>query len=541
MEYTSGQTKALTDIQKMIDSKIDGYYLLAGYAGTGKTTLIENIVNYANSRGKGVSIMAPTNNAVKVIKKKMKEVGLTNTPQTIHKSLFGEPEKDSYGRITFGKPKNIENSVIIVDESSLLDESLLEKLLQATRNKKNQVIFLGDGFQLEPVGKDPKLFDILKDKTSFGKKFNINIYDATQLTEVRRQSLDSNILKLATGFRKTNKTFVFDESKKDVKIMKNKDDFYTTFYESMKKNEDAVMVVATNKERNSINQKAREFKFGKGVGVLETGDVLVSIGNSETVANGEMLIVKKINDDFDNMIDNTYTIPIQTEGGDYRNITFADHQITLTKITDENGIDQTIMLVPNNLVSSLYHQVLGDAIAKSNDELKSLLMNQGLLKSNQSGYYVDKSVIITTYGYAITAHKSQGGQWKKVFVNQNYVANSWNPARWLYTAITRASDELYLLEGGYKRLSTKEIDDLIFDVTSKGVTNKVDSEYLDYTEIPNIDESNKFIPPPTEPGYTEEEDDRFSPIKNKIPNRNKQINKAQDIASKWIEDSNCKR
>jgi hypothetical protein len=113
-------------------------------------------------------------------------------------------------------------------------------------------------------------------------------------------------------------------------------------------------------------------------------------------------------------------------------------------IIDEKGKYKTLLLIPGLDRPSMYHGEILIA-SRSNSELRQFLNTEGLIRSTKEKVILDPKLIIGTYGYAITGHKSQGSQWSKVFVNQNYVAPTWNGARWYYTAITRAANDVIVM------------------------------------------------------------------------------------------------
>lgn len=421
LEYTSKQTKALADIQDLIDANKQGYYLLAGYAGTGKTTIAENIAVYAQSHGRPVFVLAPTNKATKVLGDKFKNAGVTPEISTIHRAIYGEPDPETGDWI----PKaNLKNAVIVVDESSMIEKSVMADLIENTK-KNNVIVFMGDSFQLEPVGDDSGLFkgeiEQVKDNKS-------------ELTEVRRQSFDSNVLKLATLMRIDNKAYVPTVSVEDVKVSKSRDEFISDFRKSVKNNEDSVMIVATNPERMAMNTVARIEKFGSSRKVLNDGEVLAAVANSVDVSNSEIFKIASVRDE-GTKHELTFKFGNKTQTFD----------MYLSYVVLENGKEVKVMHFPQLDRPSLYHGQILQAMRESNRELFENLDNGSDIIYTKKGSKLSPAIVISTYGYAVTAHKSQGSQWSKVFVNQNYSAPTWNPARWFYTAVTRSSKDVIIL------------------------------------------------------------------------------------------------
>jgi hypothetical protein len=420
IDYTQGQTKALTDIANLIDKGGDGYYLLAGYAGTGKTTIAENIAKYGTQSGKAISVLAPTNKAAKVLNDKLKSTGVTSEATTIHSAIYGEPDPDTGEWVA---KSDIKNSVIIVDESSMIAKEVMEDLLRLTKGKNNTIIFMGDSFQLEPVGEDSGLF---KEKVT-----EVN-NSKSELTEVKRQSLDSDILKVATVIRNDKVAYVPETSTKDFKITNSKNEFIQNFKQSVKNNDDVAMIVATNAERIFMNKLARGAKFGENVeNIINPNETIISIANSSEYSNSELFNVKNLRGE-----------PTK------HSITFTDnygkesrYDIYLAYVVNDNNKEIPILLLPTIDKPSVYHAQILKAARESSSGLYNALSGW-IFTTNRGAEKLSPALTIGTYGYAITAHKSQGSQWDKVYVNQNYVIPGSDAARWFYTAVTRAAKEV---------------------------------------------------------------------------------------------------
>lgn len=444
IDYTEGQIKALSDIQNLIDTDNQGYYLLAGYAGTGKTTIAENIARYAQLKGRDSVVLAPTNKAAKVLNDKLKAAGVKSEASTIHKAIYGEPNPLT-GEWVIGS--EIKNSVLIIDESSMISKELMEDLMTSTK-RNNILIFMGDSFQLEPVGEDSGLF---KGKVTEVKN------NQTELTEVKRQSLDSNVLKVATLTRIEKKPYVPSSTISDFKVTKSRNEFVSDFKSSIKNNEDAVMIVATNNERVAMNNVARNEKFGEKINSLNKGDVMISVANSTAYPNSEIFEISNI------IYSEEQKIVLETKDGKT-----STYDGFFTNVITKDGKNVTMLHMPLLDKPSFYHAQLLQYARKNNNFMK-YLYEKGLILETQKGIKLSPNLVIATYGYAVTAHKSQGSQWAKVFVNQNYVAPSWNSARWYYTAITRSSKDVIVLNTG-NNVSISEADinkKLDFNVSDK--------------------------------------------------------------------------
>jgi len=449
IDYTAGQQKALTEIENLINDDKQGYYLLAGYAGTGKTTIAENIAKAARQAGRGLLVLAPTNKAAKVLNDKLKSKGAAAEPTTIHKAIYGEPDPDT------GEWKvsaTIKNSVVIIDESSMISNEIMNDLINATQNN-NILIFMGDSFQLEPVGEDSGLFTGKVEQVKDSK---------TELTEVKRQSLDSNVLKVATLARTDGKAYVPSESIEDFKVVPSKNDFVSDFRKSVKNNEDSVMIVATNRERLIMNNVARLEKFGENRKVLEKTDKLISIANATDLPNSETFEIAELRGE---PIKHSLTFDFNGKESKF--------DVYLTYFVGKDNVDRLMLFFPEVDRPSLYHSQILKAMRDSNQELYNALDNDADIIQTKKGPKLNPNIVIGTYGYAITAHKSQGSQWEKVFVNQDYVAPTWNGARWYYTAITRSSKDVVVFPSpNLTKISPADIELKINNIAAPDVQLK---------------------------------------------------------------------
>jgi len=426
--YTSLQKKALNEIADLIDNNKEGCYLLAGYAGTGKTTLVENILKYATQRGKETKVTAPTGKAINVLRGKLADKNVFTSLGTIHSTIYGEPDENGDWTLN----KSLENSIIVVDESSMIEDSVMKDLLRATKQGNNLVIFLGDGFQLEQVGEKTDLFEVLNTPSKFENQYGVKILGSTQLTEVKRQGEGSKILEVATLMRSTNRNIVPSETVGDFKIVNSIGTFTQEFKDSIASGEDSIMIVSTNKEKISMNLEARKAKFGSERKVVEDDEVLVSLSNSADYANSETFVVDKVEEILPK---ERITLSFKEKG----QFEEREYDVYPVFVRTNDGHSKLVLNFPTIDKPSVYHGQILQALSSS-PGLRDLL--DPYILHTKKGAKLSPAVTISTYGYALTAHKSQGSQWKKVFVNQSYVAPSWNGARWFYTAITRASDEV---------------------------------------------------------------------------------------------------
>lgn len=406
--YTAHQEAALNEIAAFLCSNKAASYILAGYAGTGKTTIAENIVKYGLALNRECIITAPTNQAVKVLKDKFGDIKVVF--KTLHSTLYGSPDPDTgtwVPSVTFKA-----YHVILVDEASMISQSVYADLIHEVQSAKAKVIFFGDSFQLEPVGDDPEILQ--------NKNF--------ELTEVKRQGISSEILLYATCLRNLKQIIIPSESRGEVQIL-GKQATARAFLQSVIHNENSIFIIGTNKARLILNEKARQVKFGEhATDEPQNGDRILFIGNGTHFVNGDRMTLENVT---------TITaknLPIKGSSQDFPSFLRA-YLIT--------NYSKKILLLPNIEKSSVYHAQFLDA----NEHFPTGWYDKNVINHK---YELSKEVSIATYGYVITAHKSQGSQWEKVFVHQDAFRS--NP-RWLYTAVTRAEKELTLTSesSSYKR------------------------------------------------------------------------------------------
>jgi exodeoxyribonuclease-5 len=427
-------------------------FVLKGYAGTGKTTILSSIINNLWKIKKSGVLMAPTGRAAKVL------ANYTNSEaNTIHKKIYF-PKKNSSGNIDFVLQVNkSKNTIFIIDEASMISSasqnkklfdttSLLSDLIQFVYSGHNcKIIFIGDTAQLPPVNSrlSPSLDpEYLKDN------YNKNVV-TIELDEVVRQEVLSGILNNATILRESLVNKTFDQFKfnlknfKDIIRLEDGEDIInslTDSYNTLGKEETA-LIVRSNKRANLYNQQIRNrILFNENE--LSCGDNLMVVKNnyhwvkstSEAgfIANGDIIKILEIN-----RIVDLY---------DFR---FAEVTIQMIDYPKMKAFDTVLMLDTINLetpslnyekANHLYNEVMKDYISEK-------VKYKRFLKVKNNKYF---NALQVKFSYAITCHKSQGGQWDSVFVEQPYLPNGIDKdfIRWLYTALTRAKEKLYLI--GFK-------------------------------------------------------------------------------------------
>ncbi len=449
---TNSQELLLENLVEFIfDKSKETLFIIKGYAGTGKTTTISTVVNNLWKIGKKAVLLAPTGRAAKVIS------GYSNRQAfTIHKKIYF-PKKNKAGGVDFTlQPNKHTNTIFIIDEASMIPDSpsnaklfengsLLDDLMSYVYSGVNcKIIFIGDTAQLPPVklSISPAL-DAQKLELNYNK-----IVTEIELNEVMRQHSDSGILINATELRLILANNGFDEFKFQlgfpdlIRLVDGYEieDAINTAYDNIGV-EDTAFIVRSNKRANQYNQQIRS-KIRGQENEISTGDFVMVVKNNYFwlkdssdagfIANGDICEVLQIY--------NTKELygfrfaEVKVRMIDYPNQKPFDTVLLLDTLTSESP---SLTYEESN---KLYQEV-GKDFAHEKSKYKQFL---GIKKSK---YF---NALQVKFSYAVTCHKSQGGQWKTVFIEQPYLPDGQNIEylRWLYTAVTRAQEKVYLI--GFK-------------------------------------------------------------------------------------------
>lgn len=430
----------------------DEIFVLKGYAGTGKTTVISTIVNHLKDIDKKYVLLAPTGRAAKVISSYAQKPAFT-----IHKKIYF-PKSDKDAGISFIMQTNRhKNTLFIVDESSMISDtnfesklfengSLLDDLISYVYSGTNcKIIFLGDTAQLTPVHMDisPAL-----NTDSLAVNYNKEV-DFIELDEVMRQEEGSGILFNATELRELLKINFIDNFKFSVKgfkdIIRLSDSYdvqnaINTAYSNYGL-EETTFIVRSNKRANQYNKQIRTKILDKESD-LSTGDFLMVVKNnyfwlkeeSEAgfIANGDIIEIMEI-------------FGLQELYG----FNFAKVKIRMIDYPDQNSFETVLLLdTITSESSSLTYEKSNELYQEIMKDYKNETSKYKKFKKVKENVYFN--ALQVKFSYAITCHKSQGGQWNSVFIEQPYLPDGINREyiRWLYTAITRAKEKLYLI--GFK-------------------------------------------------------------------------------------------
>lgn len=448
-KVNSDQEKAIDLISNFIfQSQERGIFILKGYAGTGKTKLISAITKALPGIKWRSVLLAPTGRAAKVLSAYSQRPAFT-----IHKKIFRK-QSDESGTFQFYLAENLHrHTLFIVDEASMISaneggenlfQNILENLFEYVYSGENcKLILVGDNAQLPPIGSNesPAL-----DSDYLKSAFYLNISHA-ELKEVARQKNESGILYNATNLRlrltRDNEGFVFPKLNTFNDFIRlNGEDLEDELNTSLSKyGEDNVIIITrSNKQAKLFNQAFRnrvklyeeDLCVGDKLMVVKNNYFWLPESNLEAgfIANGDTIELTKI-------INREELYGFRfceccVSFKDYPNL--PEFQLKL--ITDCLYTDHPSLTSEQQ--KELYEAVMEDVKNEPNRSVRSAYVRK-------SNYYNSLQV---KFSYAITCHKSQGGQWPVVFIDQGFLKEEQldkNLLRWLYTAITRATDKVYLI------------------------------------------------------------------------------------------------
>ena len=474
VELTDGQRTLIPKLEAFLKIEPIGVFLLKGYAGTGKTFMMKGVVDYLTRQHRDVVLLAPTGRAAKVLGTRVKR-----RASTMHSHLYGKTElmnpndPDEFRLVSELTLNTDANDVVyIVDEASMVSDRAVEggilrfgsgQLLsdffhfvsEGDRNLTRKVIFVGDVAQLPPVHmtESPALSAQYLDDN-----FGIKAFEHV-LSDIVRQEADSGIMRTSLDLREAIKRHDY----RAPKVPFSEFDDLTPItpremadlcFEVMgrKITRHAVMIAHSNKRVQELNFALRAHLF-PGVEEVTVGDKLMIIMNTRInenfVCNGDFAQVVRVGGVV------TRTVPLPKERlkyGGFRErepLALRFREVTLRLRNEEGELYTTDGLIIENELEmmaapnlSLIIQGLLIDFAKRHSHLKK--------KSSQYQEALAKDPYVNAwhvrYGYAVTCHKSQGGEWEHVFVDCGWHKPDLDQSyfRWLYTAVTRAKKHLYL-------------------------------------------------------------------------------------------------
>jgi exodeoxyribonuclease-5 len=443
---TPGQRLLVEKLSKFVFSDNErSAFVLKGYAGTGKTTIIGALVKALPEVKMRCVLLAPTGRAAKVLSNYSGQQALT-----IHKKIYFRRGGAEGGSFVLQQNMHT-NTLFIVDESSMISDggslsqggSLLEDLFEFVYSATNcRLLFIGDTAQLPPIGLaiSPAL-----NPEHLRKSFYLSV-DMVELKEVVRQTGDSGVLANATYVRdmintgeETFPKFQVQDYKDIVRLSgADLEDALNSSYNKYGP-EGTMVICRSNKRANIFNQQIRA-RIRWQEEEISSGDYLMVVKNNYSwlppeskagfIANGDIVQLQKVSS-------------IREMHG----FRFADVRLRMIDYPDEPELETKIILDTLNSESPaltydqnkmLYESVSADYM-DIGDKRKRLQ------KVKQDPFF---NALQVKFAYAVTCHKAQGGQWESVFVEQGYLTEEMVNTeflRWLYTGITRATEKLYLV------------------------------------------------------------------------------------------------
>ncbi len=446
---TASQSEAMDRLADFIYGKGENFlFQLSGYAGTGKTSLVSALVKTLAGIGVHIVMLAPTGRAAKVLSQYA-----GRKAYTIHKWIYRVYSKDGARRFVRRENKD-SHTLFIVDEASMISaqggvnemvgNSLLDDLMEFVfLGDSNRMLLVGDDAQLPPVHADesPALdADYLK------SAYNVEVFGA-RLTDVVRQSLDSGILYNATLVRGKliagdyNPPLFSGRPFEDFRRVSGSEmeELLNTLYNDQDHDE-IVIVTRSNKRAFQFNNAVRSRVLFRE-NAIASGDYIMAVKNnyywldevtSEAgfLANGDILEIMSIH-----------------RQQELYGFHFADVTVRLCDYPEHPYVDIKIILESLDCdgpsLSYEANQKLYQAVAE--DYMEILNPRARFLKIKEDPFL---NAVQVKFAYALTCHKTQGGQWGHVLIDQGFLPDNSTDKeylRWMYTAVTRGTERVYLL------------------------------------------------------------------------------------------------
>jgi ATP-dependent exoDNAse (exonuclease V) alpha subunit len=461
-EPTDDQATLFGQLDEFLRDPLPGrkVFVLRGYAGTGKTTVVSALVQWLTRLQRKYTLMAPTGRAAKVMS------AYAGVPaSTIHKKIYRQTSGAPTERLSFQRqPNRQEEMLYIVDEASMISDEkafgesgLLDDLMgYVFERSTNRLLLIGDTAQLPPVG---QLLSPALDPALLAHRFRARV-DGVELRQVMRQAEASGILVNATELREELR-----EETPDIRLhTKGFKDMFKMGGDKLEDglrwayrnfgHENTTIICRSNRNANQYNQLIRRTLFDAEE-EIEAGDYIMVVRNnyfwlpkdSEIgfLANGDFLEITKI---------------IRRE--EVFGCRFAQARVRLVDYPDEPELEVKLLLDTLHTESPSLPRDQNEALYQAVTEDYS-----HLTKKNERNAEMRKDPYLNAlqikFAYALTCHKAQGGQWQAVFVDHGFLKPD-EPvggefARWLYTAITRASERLFLLNFQQRLIAESEVSE----------------------------------------------------------------------------------
>ena len=428
------------------DPRSERCFALRGFAGTGKTTLVGALVKVLRKAKIPVVLLAPTGRAAKVF-----SLHAGGEAHTIHRTIYRQETfkgEDTPFQLGFNKLKH---AVFIVDEASMIASGtgtmgdslfgsgeVLDDLIRFVyEGEGNRLLFVGDTAQLPPVGEDDSPALLREVLVGYGL-----LVSGIQLTQVIRQAEESAVLTNATRLRTLLETsdymldappeITFGEEVINLPGSELIEALYTAYHEYG--TDGTVVITRSNRQANIYNNGIRARIFDRD-DILCRGDLVMAVKNNYHwlkdgfIANGDVAEVISFHNCHEQY-----------------GFLFADVTLRFPDYDDRELDCRVLLSTLQSESPSLTHEEQHQLYERVMEDYAHLPSKKERLKGlREDPYY---NALQLKYAYAVTCHKAQGGQWPRVFVDQGYItedAMDLNYLRWLYTAFTRTTDRLYLI------------------------------------------------------------------------------------------------
>lgn len=474
---TPEQSTALCVIKSFLCDDQQDTFILRGSAGTGKTTLIAKLVGALEEMNLSCALLAPTGRAARILGNKIKQITGNDkySGSTIHRAIYtfsklevneeAETANDPGVRMIFPlKEEEAAVSLFVIDESSMVGDKenhgdlvqfgsgrLLKDIVTYARMRRpgrthdhlTKLLFIGDPAQLPPVGDNssPALSDAY-----LKQEFSLQV-GSFDLSSVMRQANGSAILERATELRdallaERFNTFSLQPNGQDIAQVDAKS-AVDLIVHGLQSKDSNVAVVYSNATALDYNRNIRERRWGDANLPIQMGDTLLVNRNSTKhfLSNGDLVKITQVGAEAEN-------VSVHLKGGHHVELSFRE--ITVVFRDGDGSIIQTGCLVLENLLDSphreltpLEQRALLVDFRKRHPDLhpKSAEFRRTI---RDDPYF---NALQVKYGYAMTCHKAQGGEWNTVIVDFQSNAGVRNASffRWAYTAITRAATKLIVV------------------------------------------------------------------------------------------------
>ncbi|WP_300904818.1 AAA family ATPase [uncultured Alistipes sp.] len=447
-ETTPGQKKIVEKLSEYLsDSDFSRIFVLNGYAGTGKTTLIAALVGALKELEIKPVLLAPTGRAAKVLAQYAHEKAFT-----IHKRIYRERTAADYERRYSLNLNTERGAVFIVDEASMLSDrqsdgaafgsgSLLEDLVRFVRSGRGcRLILVGDSAQLPPVGSD---FSPALDPVSM-EAYGEVVY--ATMDEVVRQEAQSGILFNATLVRCMLERGIHDIPRfrtdfPDIEALSG-GDFLERLQDCYDRygRDETIVITRSNKRANRYNEGIRRHVLGAEE-EIESGDMLMVVKNNYHyteriencpvgfLANGDIARLKRLR-----------------RFEEFYGFRFAD---AVLEFPDYEGTEIACKILLDTIASESPSLTRDESMRLFYEVEKDYLdIGSKIKRFREIRENPHFNAVQVKFSYAVTCHKAQGGQWRAVFVDRCLFGDETmtrDMLRWLYTALTRATDKLYLV------------------------------------------------------------------------------------------------